>query len=114
MKDTPCVHWFGEAARQVWFRNYGPIWGEIFHTCGDRTCLNIFHMSDKTIDNETQWDAMRRNRLYFPEKLKGNRDSVAAELEQILKARGIDGHVEVETDQIDVYSKRCIATYMVT
>ena len=65
------------------------------------------------MDNETHWDAMRRDRKYLPQQMTGDRDTVGNTLEAIIAARGLSGRVEVMTDQIDVYvGKRKVAIYM--
>lgn len=46
MKDTPCVRWLSETYADIWERNHGPIPKDriVLHTCGDESCLNIFHL----------------------------------------------------------------------
>jgi hypothetical protein len=63
--------------------------------------------------NETQWTAMKRDRKYLPNELKGDRETVSLQLENLLVNRHLLGHVEAMTDQLDVYIKgRKVAIYM--
>jgi hypothetical protein len=64
-------------------------------------------------NNKTQWTAIRRNRQYLPTELTGDREKVAKQLEDIIKAHTSNSWVEAATDQIDVYlNRRKVAIYM--
>ena len=61
----------------------------------------------------TQWTAMKRDRKYLPNELKGDRETVSLQLENLLVDRHLLGYVEAMTDQLDVYIKgRKVAIYM--